>query len=205
MRNQKKKTEQTFILFRPYVFDDKVLLNRAIEKIYETGLEIRYVKKIKLLRDAVGKIYYKTDEELEKIGKAIRAEFKKRNDFLLDDKTDLYIGTEAIERAKKHMASGFSLLIVLEGENAITAIASLAGATDPVKAEADTIRGMSFDSIYQSFKDQRFTKNVCHTPKTVEEYERDIKICLSVNKKKICQLNNLVYNVYNEHKNKKQK
>ncbi|MFH1328349.1 MAG: nucleoside-diphosphate kinase [Candidatus Bathyarchaeota archaeon] len=66
-----------------------------------------------------------------------------------------------------HVTSGPILPMVVEGPKCIARIRQMAGATNPAKAEAGTIRGDFGISV---------TKNIIHSADSPENAEREIKI-----------------------------
>jgi nucleoside-diphosphate kinase len=76
-------------------------------------------------------------------------------------------GRPYFERLMNYMTSGPSIVMIIKGENAITACRSLMGPTDPVKALKGTIRGDYGADI---------TINAVHGSDSSENAEREINI-----------------------------
>lgn len=68
------------------------------------------------------------------------------------------------------MTSGKVVVMVVEGENAVEAIRIIHGATNPLKAESGTIRGLYALTM---------TENIVHASDSVENGEKEINIWFS--------------------------
>jgi len=67
----------------------------------------------------------------------------------------------------EHVLSGEVVVMLVEGEKAITRMRELTGATDPAKAAKGTIRGDFGSSI---------TENIIHAADSAESAEREMRI-----------------------------
>jgi nucleoside-diphosphate kinase len=74
-------------------------------------------------------------------------------------------GKPFFDRLIGHITSKPVVLLVIEGDSAIAALRQLAGATDPLKADAGSIRGRFGTGI---------TENVVHASDSPESAEREI-------------------------------
>lgn len=74
-------------------------------------------------------------------------------------------GKPFFDRLIGHITSKPVVLLVVEGDNAIAALRQLAGATDPLKADAGSIRGRFGTGI---------TENVVHASDSPESAEGEI-------------------------------
>lgn len=78
-----------------------------------------------------------------------------------------HIGKDFFEKLIDFMISGPLIIMLLEGENAISVVRKLHGATDPNDAAPGTIRG---DYAYHT------TENLVHASDSKESAQREIKI-----------------------------
>ena len=78
-----------------------------------------------------------------------------------------HIGKDFFDELISFMLSGPMLIMLLEGENAISVVRKLHGATNPKDAEPGTIRG---DFAYLS------TENIVHASDSKESAVREIGI-----------------------------
>ena len=76
-------------------------------------------------------------------------------------------GKPFFDNLVKHVLSGEVVVMVVEGDRAISRIRELNGATDPAKAVKGTIRGDFASSI---------TENIIHASDSPENAEREISI-----------------------------
>lgn len=71
------------------------------------------------------------------------------------------------ENLIEHITSKPVMLLAMEGENAIAAMRQLAGATDPLKADAGSVRGRFGTGI---------TENVIHASDSLDSARREIEL-----------------------------
>ena len=76
-----------------------------------------------------------------------------------------------------YLAEKRVVAIVLEGEDAVSRVRKIVGATDPSKAEKGTIRGdLGNDSKEKADAERRSIYNLVHASGTREEAEEEIKL-----------------------------
>jgi len=114
---------------------ERRIVGRIIERIEEKGLRIAGGKMLWMDRELAEKHY---------------AEHR---------------GKPFFDRLIEHITSKPVVLLVIEGDSAIAALRQLAGATDPLKADAGSIRGRFGTGI---------TENVVHASDSLESAEREI-------------------------------
>lgn len=73
-----------------------------------------------------------------------------------------------------YLSSNSIILMVVRGENAVAKMRELIGATDPLEASPDTIRGI-FGNKSPDI-DERLLDNIIHGSDSVESAEREIQI-----------------------------
>lgn len=84
---------------------------------------------------------------------------------------------EIEKRLLSYMANKYIIALILEKENAIESMRKLIGASDPSKADKNTIRGYwGNDSYEKAMKENRSCYNLIHASDSVEEYKREKKI-----------------------------
>jgi nucleoside-diphosphate kinase len=71
------------------------------------------------------------------------------------------------EKLVAHMTSSPIMLLVVEGESAIASMRQMAGATDPLKADAGSIRGQYAINV---------TENVIHASDSEDSAKREIEL-----------------------------
>lgn len=137
--------EATFILIKPDGLI-KSLTGNILTRLSETKMEIVAAKMIRVSRELATKHYahLKNEPFFEEIIKYIMGELHQR---------------------RKVMA------LVYAGDNAISKVRQLAGATNPEKADSTTIRGS-----YGRITTKGLYENVIHCSANKEEAEREIKM-----------------------------
>ena len=83
-------------------------------------------------------------------------------------------GKSFYEGNNKFMSSDKVLVAIVEKNNAVSDMRELIGATNPVQAGSDTIRGKWYDERYDSIGE-----NLIHGSDSVTSYERESKIFFS--------------------------
>ncbi len=149
-------TEQCLVLIKPDGLV-KSLTGDIISKLSETKLTIVGAKVISVQKDFAEKHYNKLKEEQT----AKHGEEK---------------GTKIYEDTIKYIMGHFHtkrvMALVYEGEDAVTKIKNLAGATNPEKAHNTSIRGKygRINSTTGVFE------NVVHASESAEHAEREVKL-----------------------------
>ena len=139
------KNEQTLVLIKPDGLS-KSLTGNILTRLSETKLQIIAAKIIRVSRELAEEHY------------------RDLRDKPFFEEIILYLMGELHER-KKVMA------LIYYGEDAITKVRGIAGATNPEEADATTIRG-----AYGRITTKGVYENVVHASATVKEAEREIKL-----------------------------
>jgi len=140
--------EQTLVLIKPDGLK-KSLTGNILTRLSETKLEIAGAKVVKVSRELAEK-HYAHLKDKPFFGELIK-----------------YIKGEIHQRRKV-------LALVYHGENAIEKVRNIAGATNPEKADAISIRG-----AYGRITTSGLYENVIHCSANKEEAEREIKLWFS--------------------------
>ncbi len=119
-----------------------------------------------------------TDQILKRIETAgLKIVTRKKLELSPDQAADLYsphLGKDFYEGLISFITSGPLVAVIVSGENAITRVRELMGATDPRKAEAGTIRGdLKEENI---FTRDGTMKNLVHGSDSRASAEREIPI-----------------------------
>ncbi|MGM0567950.1 MAG: nucleoside-diphosphate kinase [Elusimicrobiota bacterium] len=146
----KNKLEQTLVLIKPDGLQ-KSLTGNILTKLSETQLRIVGAKVVRV-----------TDQLAEKHYGHLK---------------DKPFFSELVKYIKGHLhGKGYRrvLALVYRGENAISKVRKLAGATNPEEALPTTVRG-----AYGRITTQGVYENVIHTSSSPSEAEREIKLWFS--------------------------
>ncbi len=174
--------ERTLVMIKP----DGVkrgLIGEIIQRFEKAGLKIIGMKMVQASKEQVEEFYPKNKEWFETIGIKTTKAYQ---DLGLDvEKTFGTTDLEKIGRTIKKwlvdfITSGPIVVMVIEGNHAITKVRSIVGYTDPLTASPGTIRGdLSSDSIALGNIMARATINLIHASSTQKEAEHEIKIWFS--------------------------
>lgn len=150
MQDEKKKIEQTLVIIKPDGLK-KSLTGNILTRLSETRLRIVGAKVVCVSRELAEKHY---------------ASLKERKGEEIFEGTIKYIqGRLHGEEYKRVLA------LVYEGEDAIKKVRTIAGATNPEKAEPISIRGQ-----YGRITSNGIFENVLHCSEDEKEAEREIKL-----------------------------
>ena len=115
----------------------KGLVDEIVGRIKRAGLKITSMRRMSLDSESANRLY------------------------------SVHKGKSFFDNLVKHVLSGAVVVMVVEGDRAISRIRELNGATDPAKAAKGTIRGDFASSI---------TENIIHASDSPENAEREISI-----------------------------
>ncbi len=119
----------------------KNLINEIVARIKRAGLKIVSMRRMRLDRGLAEKLY------------------------------SVHQGKDFFERLVEHVLSGEVVVMLVEGERAISRMRELMGATDPAKAAKGTIRGDFGSSI---------TENVIHAADSAESTGRELPLFFKI-------------------------
>lgn len=140
--------ERTMVIIKPDGIE-KRLVGKIIARIEGLGLVVKRIQSKKLSPKECKKLYPKTRKNLPEIYAAV----------------------------EKHITRSFSVILMVEGENAIQTIRDLRGSTDLLRAPQGTIRrDFITDEERELFRQGRNVKNVMHAPDDKEEAEFEIRL-----------------------------
>lgn len=118
----------------------KGLVEEIISRIRRAGLNIAAQRRLQLDRELAERLY------------------------------SVHKGKPFFERLVDHVLSGEVVVMIVEGENAVSKMRELIGATDPAKAAKGTIRGDFASSV---------TENIIHAADSPENARREMSIFFS--------------------------
>ena len=143
-----KETERTFVIIKPDGIKKRVV-GRVIAKVEGLGLMVKRIQSKRLSFEECRKLYPKTRKNLPEIYAAV----------------------------EKHMTENLSIILIVEGEDAVKKVRNLKGPTDLLQAPPGTIRrDFITDEERELFRQGRNVKNVMHAPDDKEEAEFEIKL-----------------------------
>jgi nucleoside-diphosphate kinase len=169
--------ERTFVMVKP----DGVmrgLVGEVIMRLEKASFKLVGMKMAHPTTKRVEDFYPSTEDWMEKIGQKTKKRAKElgidfKSAFGTDD--DVEIGRQVKKWLVKFVSAGPVALMVWEGNNAVEKVRKLVGYTDPIGAEAGTVRGdLSQESIDWANWESRAVINVVHASGEPEEAEQEI-------------------------------
>lgn len=161
--------QRTLILIKPDAME-RNLADEIIKRYQAAGLKVVKRKDMMALLDIVEKHYPMDPTYLRSIGeKTIAAGQKVKS---AEDQ-----GRKVVSWLRKFITSGPIVVLLLEGEDAVSVARKVTGFTDPQTAEKGTIRGdLGTDSILVANKEERPVYNLIHASGSEEEAAKEIKL-----------------------------
>lgn len=143
-----KDIERTLVIIKPDGIE-KILIGKIIARVEELGLAIKRVQSKRISSKECKKLYPKTRRNLP----------------------DIYAAVE------KHMTENYSVILIVEGSDAIKKVRAIRGPTDLLQAPPGTIRrDLVTDEERELFRRGKNVKNVMHAPDDRAEAEFEIKL-----------------------------
>ncbi len=169
--------ERTFVMIKPDGVQ-RSLIGDVISRLERSGLKLIAVKMIVPSQDKLSTHYSKNDEWYLSKGEKIVAGMQSRGEEAT--KPAIEYGKDIIRALLDYMSSGPAILMVWEGNMAMTIVKKLVGGTEPTTSDVGTIRGdYSLDSYEMSNVDGRAVRNLMHCTDPadgIDEAKREIDI-----------------------------
>jgi nucleoside-diphosphate kinase len=128
--------------------------------------------------DRIWKHYDKDDEWFLRKGTKIAADRQAAG--LSAEKEPIEYGRDIIRALEKYMTSGPVVIMVWEGNSAVSVVTKLVGDTSPATSDVGTIRGdLTIDSYEIASIDDRAVRNLIHCSDTPENAENEIALWLT--------------------------
>lgn len=166
--------DQTLIIIKP----DGVaggFTDEIISRYEAVGLKVVKRKDMMAPGDIVEKHYPMDPDYLRSIGEKTIAAGQ-----AVESAEDQ--GRKVVTWLRKFITSGPIVVMVLEGENAVSIARKITGFTDPSTAEKGTIRGdLGTDNILDANREGRPVYNLIHASGTEEEAEKEIHLWFGKN------------------------
>lgn len=141
--------EKTVVMVKPDGIQRK-LIGEIIKRIESEGLDIVNIKVAKLTEDQVSELYKESLKKFSQIKK----------------------------RIIEYLIEGPSVLIVVEGEDAIQKVRNIRGLSDPSKSPTGSIRRdfAEDQNMKELTKKGEATRNLMHASGSKEEVEKELKL-----------------------------
>ena len=143
-----KDTEKTLVIIKPDGIE-KRLVGKVITRVEDLDLTIKKIQMRKLSQEECQKLYPHTRKNLPEI----------------------YVAVE------KHMTENSSIIVLVEGKDAVEKVRSIRGPTDLLRALDGTVRrDFITDEERELFRQGKNVKNVMHAPDDKEEAKFEIEL-----------------------------
>jgi nucleoside-diphosphate kinase len=170
--------ERTLIILKPDAVK-RGLVGKVIETFENVGLKLMAAKMLRPDEQAIKNHYPGTSEWLKEMGEKTLTSFKQSGDdvmktFKTEDPEKL--GQFIYDRLIKYWMEGPIVVMVWQGQNAVTVARKLRGHTIPALADPGTLLAQySFDSSPLSASLDRVVKTFIHASGSTDEAKREIK------------------------------
>ena len=169
------KKERTLVIIKPDGVQ-RSLIGEIIKRYELVGLKLVGLKMIVPTEELIEKHYLLDPEWKRNVGiKAIEADEKKGDKPRSED--PLEMGDFVLGTLKKYMVVGPVIAMVWQGMNAVEAVRKITGFTEPLTADAGSIRGdYTIDSFRMGDSDSRAVRNVVHASGSAQEADAEINL-----------------------------
>jgi nucleoside-diphosphate kinase len=170
--------ERTLIILKPDAVK-RGLVGKVIETFENVGLKLMAAKMLRPDEQVIKNHYPGTSEWLKEMGEKTLTSFKQSGDdvmktFKTEDPEKL--GQFIYDRLIKYWMEGPIVVMVWQGQNAVTVARKLRGHTIPALADPGTLLAQySFDSSPLSASLDRVVKTFIHASGSMNEAKREIK------------------------------
>lgn len=170
--------EKSLVLIKPDGVQ-RGLIGEIIGRFEAVGLKLVALKMVHPSHEDVDKHYALTEEWMMGVYSKSKAKYE-ANGQVFPYSDHIAYGTEIKRGLVNFLKSAPIVAMVLEGEQAVSLIRKLVGATEPASSLPGTIRGdLSHDTYALSNAQNRPIRNLIHASGTVEEANKEIPIWFS--------------------------
>jgi nucleoside-diphosphate kinase len=171
------KTERSFVIIKPDGVQ-RSLIGEILSRFERTGLKLVAIKLTTLDSERIWKHYDKDDEWFLKKGTRIAADRAAAG--LSAEKEPIEYGKDIIRALDRYMTSGPVVIMVWEGNQAVSVVTKIVGDTAPANSDVGTIRGdLTSDSYDIAAVDDRAVRNLIHCSDTPENAQKEIELWLT--------------------------
>lgn len=171
------KKEKSFVIIKPDGVQ-RTLVGEIIRRIERTGLKLVGLKFTVADEKKLWEHYNKDEQWFAEKGARIVDDRKKAG--MSIEKEAIEYGRDIIRALVRFMTSGPVVMMVWEGNQAVSVVKKIVGATEPASSDVGTIRGdLTLDSYSLASVDDRAVRNLIHCSDKVEEAIREIGIWFS--------------------------
>jgi nucleoside-diphosphate kinase len=169
--------ELTFVMIKPDGVQ-RNLVGEIIRRFEVTGLKLVALKMVVPDRERLSAHYSKSDEWYEDKGSKTVAKLTSMG--IEVTKPAIEYGKDIVNALLDYMSAGPAILMVWEGNRAMSIVKKLVGSTEPLTSDIGTIRGdYTLDTYDKANEDGRAVRNLMHCTDPADgagEANREINI-----------------------------
>lgn len=171
------KKERTLVILKPDSIQ-RSLIGDIIKRLEKSGLKI-VASKMLIVNEKKLRAHYNIDDEwLTEKGQKNIENLMSNNKSVEKDSTGY--GNDIANSLIKFMICGPVVIMVWEGNQAISIVKKLVGSQEPLTSDVGTIRGdYTLDSSKLSNLDNRAMRNLVHCSNSVKDAIREIDVWFS--------------------------
>jgi nucleoside-diphosphate kinase len=169
--------ERTFVMIKPDGVQ-RNLVGEVITRFERTGLKLVAIKMMVPERDKLSTHYSKSDEWYLSKGQKTFDKLVEKG--ITPSQPAIEYGKDIVRALLDYMSSGPAVLMIWEGNRAMSIVKKLVGSTEPLTSDIGTIRGdYTVDTYDKANEDNRAVRNLMHCTDPedgAEEATREINI-----------------------------
>ena len=167
--------EKTLVVIKPDGVQ-RNLMGEIINRLERSGLKLVAMKMMQAEEKLVEKHYTIDPGWFANVGNKAIESYKKKG--LTPPSDDpVAVGKEVLERLKTYITAGPVVAMVWEGNSAVALVRKICGGTEPLSAQAGTIRGDFTPESYQlADGSERAIVNLLHASGSVDEAAKEIAL-----------------------------
>ena len=167
--------EKTLVVIKPDGVQ-RNLIGEIISRLERSGLKLVAMKMMQADEKLIEKHYTIDPQWFANVGNKAIESYKKKG-LTPPNEDPIAIGREVLERLKKYITIGPVVATVWEGSSAVQLVRKICGGTEPLSAQAGTIRGDYTPESYQlADGSERAVRNLIHASGSVEEADKEIAL-----------------------------
>ncbi|MEM1311980.1 MAG: nucleoside-diphosphate kinase [Patescibacteria group bacterium] len=174
--------EQTFVMIKPDGVQ-RNLVGEIIRRFEVTGLKLVAIKMQVPEREKLSQHYSKSDQWYEEKGGKVVDNLKSNG--IEPEKPAIEYGKDIVRALLDYMSAGPAILMIWEGNKAMSIVKKLVGGTEPLTSDIGTLRGdYTLDTYEKANEDGRAVRNLMHCTDPADgesEAKREIGIWFTNN------------------------
>jgi len=152
--------EQTFVMIKPDGVQ-RNLVGEIIRRFEVSGLKLVALKMVVPDKDRLSRHYSKSDEWYTSKGTKVVEKLVSMGQE--PTKPAIEYGKRIVEALLDYMSAGPAILMIWEGNRAMSVVKKLVGSTEPLTSDIGTIRGdYTLDTYDKANEDDRAVRNLMH-------------------------------------------